>query len=81
MDNLLSTSVGRPMTQFESSFAKFNQLGNHEQMKKRAITAFLEADEVAEKKRKILSSESPERDNMNDMAQESLNDILGIPPM
>ena len=54
-------SAGRPMTQFESSFAKFNQLGNVEQLKKRAINAFFEADAQMEKKRKIVSSESPEK--------------------
>jgi hypothetical protein len=55
-------SAGRPMTQFESSFAKFNQLGSVEQMKKRAINAFFEADAQMEKKRKIVSSESPEKE-------------------
>jgi hypothetical protein len=55
-------TLGRPMTQFESSFAKFNQLGSAEDTKKRAITAFFEADKEFEKKRKIASSESQERD-------------------
>lgn len=58
-----NNSSARPMTQFESSFAKFNRLGDVEQLKKRAINAFFQADAKMaqmEKKRKIASSESPE---------------------
>lgn len=76
----MPTSSSRPMTQFESSFAKFNQLGSAEQMKKRAINAFFEAEEKAESKRKINQSESQERAlEDHEYLQESLNKILDMP--
>lgn len=70
----LPQSLGRPMTQFESSFAKFNQLGSAEDMKKRAISAFFEADKELEKKRKIASSESQEK---NDAEMDLIDRIAG----
>lgn len=68
------------MTQFESSFAKFTQLGDVEQLKKRAINAFFEADAQMEKKRKIVSSESPEREDQNNQGyQQGQHPVLDMP--